>query len=90
MLYFRNLPGSDIATRSNITGTAPDPIGVDRLVTITGSIMFTVHNDNDNDEASIELTDFGGFVGLAQDVIPAPGAAGLLGLAGLVATRRRR
>ncbi len=88
MLYFRNLPGSDIATRSNITGTAPDPIGVDRLVTITGSIMFTVHNDND--EASIELTDFGGFVGLAQDVIPAPGAAGLLGLAGLVATRRRR
>lgn len=88
VLYFRNLPGSEIATRSNTTGTVPDPISAGLIINIAGAITFTVHNDND--EASIELVDFGGVAGLNQGEIPAPGAAGLLGLAGLVATRRRR
>lgn len=88
-LYRRAVAGSEIATRSNVTGAAPDPLPVDAVIEISGALEFRVHNEGG--EASLELIndDFFG-INPEEFAIPAPGAALIAGLGGLVVARRRR
>ena len=79
--FRRTTPGSFTFSMNDSRGTLPGMLRNGDEVEISGFIRFRVHNDHD--EASLETNEVSGF-------IPAPSAAGLLGLAGLLAARRRR
>jgi MYXO-CTERM domain-containing protein len=83
--FFRSTAGTFTFSGRDIVSTTPGTLSPGGSIRMFGSLIIRVHNDND--EASVELTE-GGVLG--GDNIPAPGAAGLLGLMGLAATRRRR
>ncbi len=80
--FFRSAPGSFTFSRTDVTSTNPTTLAVGSTVRIDGFIRFRVHNDLD--EASIETDGEGG------TSVPAPSGALALGLAGMLAARRRR
>lgn len=86
-IYLRSLPGSEIATRSNISAALPGTLAVGSIVSVSGYLQFRVHNDGN--ESRFELLD-GSVSPTDPFAIPAPGAMAMLAGAGLLAARRRR
>lgn len=88
--YFRSTAGVFTFSRSDLLPALPTTIPVGALLTVSGELRIRVHNDGD--EASVQLDGPGGIAGGDDPLgfIPTPGAAGLLGLGALFASRRRR
>jgi len=88
--FFRATAGVFTFSRSDLLPALPSSIPVGALLTVSGELRIRVHNEGD--EAGIELDGPGGIAGGDDPLgfIPTPGAAGLLGLGALFASRRRR
>ncbi len=84
-----NFQGPFSLSNSDLVGTIPGVFTDGTLITLAGTFTYSIHNDGQ--EASFELKNVGpdGRTAGVSDV-PAPSAAALVGLAGLVAARRRR
>lgn len=85
---YTNYQGGFSLTSNDLSFCLPGEFGNGTLLRLSGTFTYSLHNDGQ--EAEMRLDGPGNTSSTYDIVTPAPSAAGLLTLAGLVAARRRR